>query len=86
MKYSLDSVKENDIKLLDCQCETILKCMEYYCYSANFILERNGTYTNREDEKKIAVIKDTYEQFSRQFANSKSNSKISNSEKIKKIS
>lgn len=85
MKYNLDHIKENDIRLLDCQCETILKCMEYYCYSANFLLERNGKYTNREDEKKIALITDTYEQFLKQFADSKSN-KIAGSQKAKKIS
>ena len=83
MNYNLDSVRKNDIELLDCQCEIILKCMEYYCYSSNFILQRNGKYTNREDEKKIALITDTYEQFSRQFTNS---SIKNQNKKIKKIS
>ena len=74
------------IELMECQYEIIIKCLEYYCYSANFILERNGKYTNREDEKKIALITDTYHQISIQFANSKSKSKNSNLEKFKKIS
>ena len=86
MKCDIDPIRKNDIELMDCQCEIILKCMEYYCYSANFLFERNGKYTSREDERKISLITDTYHQFSTQFANSKLKNKNSNLKKFKKIS
>ncbi len=82
MKYTLDSVKKQDIELLDCQCEIVLKCLEYYCYCSNFLLERNGKYTSREDEMKIALITDTYHQIIKQLSNSKSNAKNIKNKKI----
>ena len=83
---TLDSVKKNKIELLDCQCELVLKCLEYYCYSANFLYDRNRKYTSREDELKISLITDTYHQISSQIANSKANNKITDLEKLKKVS
>lgn len=55
-------IDNTKLELLDCQVEVVLKCLEYYCYSANFLLERNGSYTTKEDEMKISLITDTYNQ------------------------
>lgn len=68
-----------DLVLLDFEVELVLKSMEYYCYSANFLFQRNRKYTLKDDELKIALITDTYEHISQQLANNKN-------KKIKKVS
>lgn len=83
MKFDLDTIRKNKIELLDCQCEVVLKSLEYYCYSANFLFDRHRKYTSKDDELKIALITDTYHQIMNQFDNSKSNNKIV---KIKNVS
>jgi hypothetical protein len=87
----METIQYHQIKLLDCQVEIILKCLEYYCYSANFMFDRNKKYTTKEDNIRISIITDTYEQISLQFANSKSNNKMTNYENqnldiLKKVS
>ncbi len=86
MKFDLDTIRKNKIELLDCQCEIVLKSLEYYCYSANFLYDRNRKYTSREDELKIALVTDTFHQISKQFAESKNKNKIIQIEKKKKVS
>ncbi len=83
MKIDFDNLERNNIELLGCQCEVVLKCLEYYCYSANFLFERNKKYTSREDELKISFITDTYHQISQQLGQTKSERKNS---KLKKVS
>lgn len=86
MKLNLDTIRKNRIELLDCQCEIVLKSLEYYCYSANFLYDRNKKYTSREDELKISLVTDTYHQILNQFSKSKSVNKITNLDGIKKVS
>ena len=86
MKFDIDTIRKNKIELLDCQCEIVLKCLEYYCYSANFLFDRRRGYTSKEDELKISIITDTYNQIQNQFAKSKSENKITNLENLKKVS
>jgi len=78
MKFDTDIIRENNIELLDCQVEVVLKSLEYYCYSANFIYDRHRKYTSKDDEFKIALITDTYHQISSQFAKSKFENPIKN--------
>ncbi len=78
MKFDLETIRKNQIELLDCQVEIVLKCLEYYCYSANFMFDRNKKYTTKEDNIRISIITDTYHQISLQFSNSKSKNKITN--------
>lgn len=77
-----DELKKYTIELLDCQCELVLKCMEYYCYSANYLFQRNRKYTLKDDELKISLITDTYQQISKQYEEAKSKSKNKLFEKI----
>ena len=86
MKYNFDDTHNNKIELLDCQIEIVLKCLEYYCYSANFLYNRHKKYTTKDDEFKISLITDTYHQISNQFANSRINNNITNIKNSKKVS
>ncbi len=64
-------IKNNKIELLDCQVEIVLKCLQYYCYSANFMFDRHRKYTTKDNEFQISLITDTYHQISKQFADCK---------------
>ena len=90
MNFDIDTIRNVRIELLDCQVEIVLKSLEYYCYSANFLYERHGKFTKKDDELKISLITDTYHQIMHQLANSKVNDKTTNnlvnSKKIKKVS
>lgn len=86
MNYNKDTISKITIELLDCQVEVVLKSLEYYCYSANFLFNRHKKYTTRDDELKIALVTDTYHQISNQISNSKSNGKILKIKKFEKIS
>lgn len=86
MNFDTDKIRNNKIELLDCQVEIVLKCLEYYCYSANFLYDRHRKYTTKDDELKIALITDTYHQILNQFSDSKSNNKITNLKHFEKIS
>lgn len=73
------------LELLDCQVEIVLKSMEYYCYSANFLFERNGKYTSKNDELKISLVTDTYNQIMFQLAKSRKLNKFNNRKDEKKL-
>ena len=57
------------IELLEGQLDIVLKSLEYHCYSANFLLDRKGKYTDTEDEKKIDLITNTYYKILSQLEN-----------------
>lgn len=76
MNFNLDTIRNNKIELLDCQVEIVLKSLQYYCYSANFMFDRHRKYTTKDDEFKISLITDTYHQISTQFDRSKGKQKI----------
>lgn len=78
MNFDIDTIRKNKIELLDCQVEIVLKSLQYYCYSANFMFDRHRKYTTKDDELKISLITDTYHQISIQFAKSKNAQKITN--------
>lgn len=81
-----DNIRKCTIELLDCQCDIVLKCLEYYCYSANYLFQRNRKYTLKDDELKIALITDTYHQISSQIAEERLQNKSTNLENFKKVS
>jgi len=38
--FDIDNIKKSDISLLDCQIELILRSLEFYGYTYNFIYPR----------------------------------------------
>ena len=85
MNFNIDIIRKNKIELLDCQVEIVLKSLEYYCYSANFLFDRHRKYESKETNLEISIITDTYHQIMNQFANSKSENKILHQD-FKKVS
>lgn len=81
MQYDIEDIQQNNIILLNEQVELILRCLNYYCYSANYLFNRNKKYTSKEDEMQISMITDTYHQIESQYYKFKQKNK-----NIKKIS
>ena len=78
MEFNIDSIRKNKIELLDCQVEVVLKCLEFYCYTANFMNNRKHKYESVAENFKICLITDTYHQIMRQFSISESENPIKN--------
>lgn len=87
LDFDIDSIRNNKIELLDCQVELILKSLQFYCYTYEFIYPRSHKSKSTEENLRISLVTDTYNQILEQFGKSKENNPILNKkEKIYKIS
>lgn len=76
-------IKTIQLNLLEDQTDIILKSLSIYTLIANYLLERNGKYTSKENEMQISLITDTYEQISSQiYKNEKTEGVKQNFKKI----
>ena len=76
LDFDIDSIRKNRIELLDCQVDLILKSLEMYRYMYQFIYPRAGKSLTNEENLRICLVTDTYEQIANQFGISKENNKI----------
>ena len=88
--FDIDSIRKNNIELLDCQVDLILRSLEFYNYTYKFIYPRRGKSESLESNLRISLVNDTYEQILSQFSKSKLNNPIlvnlnENEKFIKKI-
>lgn len=88
--FDIDSIRKNNIELLDCQVDLILRSLEFYNYTYKFIYPRRGKSESLESNLRISLVNDTYEQILSQFSKSKLNNPIlsssnENEKIIKKI-
>jgi hypothetical protein len=90
MNFDIDTIRKNKIELLDCQIDLILRSLEFYSYTYQFICPRKGK-TSEEENLRISLVRDTYNQILKEFGESKSNNPINgninifNNNKFKKI-
>ena len=42
LNFDVDSIRKNKIELLDCQVDLILRSLEFYCYTYQYIYPRRG--------------------------------------------
>ena len=85
LDFDINSIRKNHIELLDCQIDLILRSLEFYNYVYKFIYPRRGKSESLEENLRIALVNDTYEQILSQFERSKwSNNPILNNSKNKK--
>ena len=71
LDFDIDSIRKNNIELLDCQIDLILRSLEFYCYTYQFIYPRRGKSESKEENLRIGLVRDTYEQILNEFSNSK---------------
>ena len=69
--FDADSIRNNKIELLDCQVDLILRSLEFYCHTYEFIYPRNHKSKSTEENLRITLVTDTYNQILAQYEKSK---------------
>ena len=80
--FDIDSIRKNKIELLDCQVDLILKSLEFYNYTYKFIYPRTKKSKTLEENLRISLVNDTYEQILSQY---NKNNLTENENNLKKI-
>lgn len=75
LDFDIDFIRKNDISLLDCQVDLILKSLEFYIYTYKFVYPRKKAETS-EENLRICLVRDTFNQIFDQFVDSKSKQPI----------
>lgn len=65
--FNTNSINPVKIKLLDSQVDLIMRSLELYAYIYRFAYPGNRKYLDREEELRISLIINTYEQISSQY-------------------
>ena len=76
LNFDIDTVRKNKLELLDCQIDLILRSLEFYCYTYQFIYPRSNKSLTNEENLRICLVRDTYHQILEQFGISKKNNPI----------
>lgn len=71
LDFDIDAIRNNKIELLDCQVDLILRSLEFYCYTYEFIYPRNNKSKSKEENLRVSLVTDTYNQILEQFKKSK---------------
>ena len=71
LDFDIENINKNKIELLNCQVDLILRSLEFYAYTYQFIYPRHGKSETLEENLRISLVRDTYHQITNQvnFAN-----------------
>lgn len=69
LDFDINNIRKNSIKLLDCQIDLILRSLEFYAYTYQFIYPRRGKNETKEENLRISLVRDTYHQILNQYNN-----------------
>lgn len=83
LDFNIDTIRKNKIELLDCQIDLILRSLEFYAYTYQYIYPRRGKSQTLEENLRICLVRDTYEQILNEFGISKNNNLINENLKFK---
>lgn len=83
LDFDIDCIRKNKIGLLDCQIDLILRSLEFYCHTYQFIYPRRGKSKTLEENLRISLVRDTYHQILNEFINCKENNPIGNNNRFK---
>ena len=69
MDFDIDtrSTKKQNIELLNCQIELILRSLEFYSYTYNYIYPRRKEAETLEENLRKTFVTDTYHQITAQI-------------------
>ncbi len=76
LDFDISFVRKNKIELLDCQVELILRSLEFYIYSYKFLDPRFGMSASKEENLRVSLVCDTYEQIMNEFGVSRTQNPI----------
>lgn len=71
LDFDIDSIRKNNLELLDCQIDLILRSLEFYNYTYQFIYPHRKKSETSEENLRICLVNETYEQILSQFTTSK---------------
>lgn len=71
LDFDINIVRKNKFELLDCQVDLILRSLELYTYIYKFIYPRQGKNQTKEENLRISLVTDTYEEIINQYGISK---------------
>lgn len=80
LDFDIDTVRKNNIELLDCQVDLILRSLEFYSYTYQFIYPRRRVSESKEENLRICLVRDTYEQILSQFEKYSTSESIDNTD------
>lgn len=69
LDFDINNIRKNNIELLDCQVDLILRSLEFYAYSYQFIYPRKGKSKDKEENLRISLVTDTYHQILDEYNN-----------------
>lgn len=72
LDFDIESTEKNNIELLNCQVDLILRSLEFYCYTYQYIYPRRGKSATSEENLRISLVRDTYHQIANQITSSRS--------------
>lgn len=75
LDFDTEHIRKHDISLLDCQVDLILRSLAFYKYTYEFIYPRRKENRSLEENLRISLVRDTYEQIFTQYTDSKYNYK-----------
>ena len=81
LDFDTENIRKHDISLLDCQVDLILRSLAFYKYTYEFVYPRRKENKSLEENLRISLVKDTYEQIFTQYTDSKNNYEKSANEK-----
>lgn len=73
LDFDTEHIRKHDISLLDCQVDLILRSLSFYKYTYEFIYPRRKETKTLDENLRISLVRDTYEQIFTQYADSKYN-------------
>lgn len=76
LDFDTDSIRKNEISLLDCQVDLILRSLEFYLYTYKFIYPRRKESETEEENLRKALVRDTYFQILDEYNLSHTNNPI----------
>lgn len=67
LDFDIENINKNKIELLNCQVDLILRSLEFYAYTYQFIYPRHGKSETLEENLRISLVRDTYHQITSQL-------------------
>ena len=71
INFDTENIRKNELSLLDCQVDIILRSLEFYSYTYHFIYPRIGKSETNEENLRKALVTDTYHQILSDYSRSK---------------
>lgn len=72
LDFDIENIEKTNVELLNCEIDLILRSLEFYCYTYQYIYPRRGKSESDEENLRISLVRDTYHQIASQVTNNTS--------------